>query len=49
MANTALETRIEELINELEQLTKTNKELIKSNNAFMIILQITKTKEIFSN
>ncbi|CAG8852601.1 45700_t:CDS:1, partial [Gigaspora margarita] len=40
-ANTVLQARIEKLINKLEQLTKTIKELTKSNNAFKIILQIT--------
>ncbi|CAG8515849.1 11531_t:CDS:2, partial [Gigaspora margarita] len=35
-------TQIEELMNKLEQSTKTIKELTKSNNAFKIVLQITK-------
>ncbi|CAG8829531.1 15629_t:CDS:2, partial [Gigaspora margarita] len=43
-ANTALQARIEELINELEQSTKTIKELTKLNNAFKIVLQITEDK-----
>ncbi|CAG8856497.1 24289_t:CDS:1, partial [Gigaspora margarita] len=43
-ANTVLQARIEELMNDLEQSTKTIEELTKSNNAFKIILQITKNK-----
>ncbi|CAG8745563.1 2261_t:CDS:2 [Gigaspora margarita] len=45
--NNALEKRIEELMNELDQLTKANKELTKSNNAFKIILQITEDERNF--
>ncbi|RIB28775.1 hypothetical protein C2G38_2157133 [Gigaspora rosea] len=40
-ANTALQARVEELMNELNQSTKTVEELTKSNNAFKIVLQVT--------
>ncbi|CAG8856063.1 971_t:CDS:1, partial [Gigaspora margarita] len=46
-ANNALEKRIEELMNELDQLTKANEELTKSNNAFKIVLQITEDERNF--
>ncbi|CAG8853172.1 19590_t:CDS:1, partial [Gigaspora margarita] len=40
-ANNALQARIEELMKELEQSTKTIEELTNSNNVFKIVLQIT--------
>ncbi|CAG8846739.1 26923_t:CDS:1, partial [Gigaspora margarita] len=46
-ANTALQAQVKELMNKLEQLTKTIKELTKSNNAFKIVLQITEDEHNF--
>ncbi|CAG8794469.1 5931_t:CDS:1, partial [Gigaspora margarita] len=41
-ANTALQSRVKELMNELEQSTKTIEKLTKSNNAFKIVLSVIK-------
>ncbi|CAG8833945.1 32904_t:CDS:2, partial [Gigaspora margarita] len=46
-ANTALQARIKELMNKLEQSTKTIEELTKSNNAFKIVLQIIEDEHNF--